>query len=50
MTLGEWLNTWIELYVMPSRLAPSSVAMYNRAVHAVPPWLGDTQLEQLTVI
>ena len=50
MIVSDWLDTWMELYVYPAKLAPSTVAMYNRAVHAVPPWLGDTQLEQLTVI
>lgn len=50
MTLGEWLESWLELYVYPARLAPSTVAMYNRAVRAVPRWLGDTPLEALNVI
>lgn len=31
-TLGEWLDVWLEYYVEPSALAPSTKACYNRAV------------------
>lgn len=49
MTLKQWLDTWMELYITPSGLAKSSKAMYNRAVRGVPPTLGEMTLEQLTV-
>lgn len=39
-TLGEWLDVWLEYYVEPSALAPSTKACYNRAVRAVPASLG----------
>ncbi len=39
-TLGEWLDTWLEYYVEPSALAPSTKACYNRAVRAIPASLG----------
>lgn len=39
-TLGEWLETWLEYYVEPSALAPSTKACYNRAVRALPASLG----------
>ncbi len=39
-TLGEWLETWLEYYVEPSALAPSTKACYNRAVRSVPASLG----------
>lgn len=35
-TLGEWLTVWLEHYVEPSSLAPSTKKCYNRAVRAVP--------------
>lgn len=36
MTLGEWLETWLTLYVAPSGLALNTKACYRRAVEAVP--------------
>lgn len=39
-TLGEWLDVWLEYYVEPSALAPSTKACYNRAVRALPASLG----------
>lgn len=50
MTLGEWLDTWLELYVYPNRLAPSTKACYNRAVRGLSPALLDTDLQELTVL
>lgn len=50
MTFGDWLNTWLELYVAPSKLAPSTIACYNRAVAAVPAALARLDLHDLTPI
>lgn len=50
MTLGEWLTTWLELYVYPNRLAPSTKACYNRAVNGVPGPLRSLPLSELTVL
>lgn len=50
MTFGDWLNTWLELYVSPSKLAPSTIACYNRAVAAVPAALARLDLHDLTPI
>lgn len=50
MTLGEWLHTWLELYVYPNRLAPSTKACYNRSVASVPQDLSSTPLQELTVL
>ena len=44
------LETWFDLYVVPSKLAPSTVAMYRRSINAVPLWLGNTPLEQLSPV
>lgn len=41
MTFGEWLDTWMELYVWPSGLALSTKKGYNRSVRAVPAALRD---------
>lgn len=50
MNTAEWLETWFDLYVVPSKLAPSTVAMYRRSINAVPLWLGNTPLEQLSPV
>ncbi len=50
MTLGAWLEIWMELYVQPAGLAPSTIACYNRAVAAVPQTLRQTPLEELSVL
>ena len=48
MTLGCWLDTWFDLYVVPEKLAPSTKAMYRRAIQAVPSTLASREMEQLT--
>lgn len=58
MLLGDWLETWLELYVDPSALAENTKKCYHRAVRAVlsicPPLdrsagiLSDTPLEELS--
>ena len=50
MTLGEWLDTWMELYVWPADLADNTKKCYNRAVRAVPAALWKTPLQELTPI
>lgn len=50
MTLGEWLDTWMELYVWPADLADNTKKCYNRAVRAVPATLWSTPLQELTPI
>lgn len=50
MTLGEWLDTWLELYVYPNRLAPSTKACYNRAVRGLPASLVGTDLQELSAL
>lgn len=50
MTLGEWLGTWLELYVDPAKLAENTKKCYHRAVRAVPCELSSIQLEQLSAI
>ena len=50
MLTSQWLETWLSLYVMPARLAPSTVAMYRRAINAVPAWLGNLELEKVTAL
>lgn len=50
MTLGEWLKTWMELYVNPADLAENTKKCYNRAVHAVPPDLSSRPLRELTAL
>ena len=47
MNTAEWLETWFDLYVVPSKLAPSTVAMYRRSINAVPLWLANTPLAEL---
>lgn len=36
MLLGQWLETWLELYVDPSELASNTKACYHRSARAVP--------------
>lgn len=48
MNLGEWLSTWLELYVDPSSLAKNTKSCYHRAVRAVPEALAAQPLEQLS--
>ncbi len=48
MTLGEWLQTWLMLYVEPSSLAKSTKQMYNRSVRAVPEDLRKVPMSDLT--
>lgn len=48
MTLGEWLETWMELYVWPAKLAQNTKMCYNRAVRAVPHALAVLPLEELS--
>lgn len=48
MTLGEWLETWMELYILPSGLAESTKSGYNRSVRACPPALASIDLQELT--
>lgn len=50
MRLSQWLETWFSLYVLPAKLAPSTVAMYRRAINAVPKWLGEMELAQVTAL
>lgn len=50
MNTTEWLETWYELYVSPTKLAPSTQAMYRRSINAVPQWLGAIPLEMLTPV
>lgn len=48
MTLGEWLEIWMELYVWPADLADNTKKCYNRAVGAVPATLWSTPLQELS--
>lgn len=48
MTLGEWLDTWMDLYVWPADLAENTKKCYNRSVRAVPLTLSRTPLQQLS--
>lgn len=50
MTFGEWLDTWVALYVVSANYAPSTVAMYRRAVNAVPKTLRDKDLKTLSAL
>lgn len=50
MTLGEWLNEWMQLYVWPAKLARNTKLCYNRAVQAVPGFLLSLPLEELTAL
>ena len=48
MTLGEWLDTWMELYVWPSKLAKNTKLCYDRSVRAVPHELAAADLQTLS--
>ena len=48
MTVGDWLETWIALYVRPSGLAVSTKACYNRAVQSVPESLRSRDMQTIT--
>ena len=48
MTLGDWLENWLELYVTPADLAENTKKCYNRAVRAVPCALSSIQLSELS--
>lgn len=50
MYLGDWLDTWLELYVDSSGLAESTIACYHRAVRAVPTDLKSHDLAKLTAL
>lgn len=51
MTMGEWLATWLQIYIEPSkRLADSTKAQYQRSVEAVPPWLASLPLAEVTAL
>ncbi len=50
MLLGEWLDSWLELYIEPAELAYNTKQCYNRAVRAVPAALRDTPLQELSVL
>ncbi len=46
MLLCTFLNTWLNLYVVPA-VRPSTAAMYRRSVEALPAALGDLQVETI---
>lgn len=49
MTLGNWLEMWMELYIWPTSLANSTKKGYNRSVRAVSASaLASIQLQELT--
>lgn len=48
MLLGEWLETWLSLYVDSSGLAENTKACYHRAVHAVPTALASQDMSALS--
>lgn len=48
MTLGEWMATWLEMYVEPSGLAKSTKMGYTYAVRCMPDDLTSLSLEELT--
>lgn len=48
MTLGDWLSTWMTLYVWPSDLAHNTKLCYDRSVRAVPQHLCSVDLMQLS--
>ena len=50
MDLGTWLDTWLSLYIMGGTLAPSTKAMYRRAVQAVPPDLRGVPMASLSAL
>jgi len=48
MLLGQWLRTWLELYIDPSGLAPNTKACYHRSARAVPTALQSRDMASLT--
>lgn len=50
MLLGEWLDSWLQLYVINGDIAASTKAMYRRAVAAVPEHLRRVPLQDLTAL
>lgn len=48
MTLGSWLEMWLEMYVEPTGLAKSTKMGYTYAVRAVPSELACTLLQELS--
>lgn len=48
MTLGEWLENWLELYVYPADLAENTKKCYTRSVKAVPQGLSSMSLRELS--
>lgn len=48
MTLGQWLESWMELYVWPADIAENTKKCYNRAVKAVPLDLASKPLKELS--
>lgn len=50
MLLGEWLETWKNLYLEPSSLAESTKAMYARAIYAISVRLGSHDLATLSAL
>lgn len=50
MMLGEWLDTWLTLYIDPSSLAKNTKACYHRAVRAVPEGIRQVELASLTAL
>lgn len=50
MDLGEWLDTWLALYVAPSGLALSTIACYRRAVDALPDEIARCDMARLTAL
>ncbi len=50
MLFGEWVSTWLSLYVDTGDLAPSTVACYRRAANAIPEWLRGIPVASLTPI
>jgi len=50
MTLAAWSDCWLSLYVIPAGLRPSTLAMYRRAINAIPDTLMKTELDKLRPI
>ena len=50
MTLGEWLETWLSLYVDGSGLAQSTKACYHRAAISLPTALASHDLSDLSAL
>lgn len=50
MNNADWLETWYTLYVESAAIAPSTKAQYRRSINAVPPWLANMPLADLTPV